>query len=85
MQVQIGLLILWLVVVAVHRAYDGVQDACIFLWSLTPEVESRVRARDRDSFAAESENRVRVSGGAASGAAMTMEECWEHLLHHPED
>ena len=84
-QVQIGLLILWLVVVAVHRACDGVHDACIFLWSLTPEVGSWVRARDCDSFTTESEDRVRVSGGAASGAAMTMEECWEHLLHHLED
>ena len=84
-QVQIGLLILWLVVVAVRRACDGVQDACRFLWALTPEVGSRVRARNRDSFAAESEDRVRVSGGVASGATMTMEECWEHLLHHPKD
>ena len=85
MQIQILLLILWLLAILVQRVCDCVQGICLHLW-LILQKHNEVLADIDERRAGADENSVRGSREAKSSvAAMSTEACWRHLVESPNE
>ena len=83
MQVQILLLILWLLAILVQRVCDCVQGICLHLW-LILQKHNEVSTGIDERCAGADENSVKDSREAES-FAMSTEACWRHLVESPDE
>jgi len=82
MQVQILLLVLWLLALALHRICDSVQAVCVAGWYLVQQrgEAARVDVEVRSSaYSAGDSSRVSEFGDGSTDMH------WRHLIEHPED
>ena len=83
--VQIGLVVLWLLAVALLRICDNVQGACAHLWVFLQQLSDRQRAdfEVRASLGSFGDS-IRVSA-AEIGPDSSTEELWRHLVEFTEE
>lgn len=85
MQVQIGLVMLWLLAVAVRRICDNIQKTCGHLWVLLQQLNEghQEEFEVRSSFSSPGGS-IRVSENEI-GPDSSIDELWRHLVEYPEE